>query len=155
MNNEIQKQDSRISDSVLHEEDPQVEAALRNFRQSVHSWSEQEYSRTRMPAVASRRSSWSLFANPIAAWGLAGVLAVSAITVPTGIHFRHEQQRIAAEQAAAEAQRQEELKHQQEVQQAAMKISDEELLSHIDSDLAQAAPDAMEPLASLMNETQQ
>jgi hypothetical protein len=151
MNNDIQKQDSHI----LHEEDPQVEAALRNFRQSIHSWSEQEYSRTRIPAASSRRSSWSLFTNPIAAWGLAGVLAVSAVTVPTSMHYRHVEQQRVAEQAAAEAQRQQELQHQHEIEQAAMKISDDELLSHIDSDLAQAAPDAMEPLASLMNQTQQ
>jgi len=150
MNNEIKKQDSHL----LHEEDPQVEAALRNFRQSVHSWSEQEYSRTRIPA-ASPRSSWNWFANPVAAWGLAGILAVSAVTVPTSIHLHNEHQREAAQQAAAEAQRQQELRHQQELQQAAMNISDEDLLSHIDSDLSQAAPDAMEPLARLMSQTQE
>ena len=150
MNNEIQEQDSHL----LHEEDPQVEAALHHFRQSVRSWSEQEYSRTRIPAV-SRRSSWNWLANPVAAWTLAGALAVSAVTVPTSIHLRHEHQRVAAQQAAAEAQRQQELRHQQELQQAARNISDEELLSHIDSDLAQAAPDAMEPLASLMSQTQE
>jgi hypothetical protein len=31
-------------------------------------------------------------------------------------------------------------------------MSDDELLSHVDSDVAQVAPDAMEPLASLMSD---
>jgi hypothetical protein len=139
-------------------EDTQVEAALKNFRESVHGWSEREYGRVKV-AQPVRRSVgfgtvgfWTphgLLRGPVMGWAMAGVLAVGAVSLPV-LHWQqertaavrlaaeHEQQRIAAEAAA---------------RQAAYAIDDEELLKHVDEDIAQEAPDAMEPLASLMTDS--
>jgi hypothetical protein len=124
------------------QEDPQVQDALRNFRASIQAWSQQELSVQRKPIT---RSPWMM--APAMAWGLASVLAVAAVTVPVSVH--HERQVIAMRHAA-------ELKQQQQQAAEAAKqaaIDDEALLNHVDSDIAQSTPDAMEPLASLMRDT--
>jgi len=130
-------------------EDRDVQAALKNFRASVHAWSEQEMARPRQ-VQPKQASGWMrLMAVPMLGWGLASVLVVAGVTVPVTVHHERqveatrramiqEQQRQAAEAAARLAQN---------------SIDDEELLKHVDSDIAQAAPDAMEPLASLMGDT--
>ena len=131
--------------------DAEIDAALRNFRESIHAWSEQEYSRPRATQPA-RSGMWHLFANPIAGWALAAVVAIGGVAVPTAIHQQHQEQarRIADEQARQK------LATDQAARQAALAMDDEELLSHVDSDIAQATPDAMEPLAELMiSENQQ
>jgi hypothetical protein len=127
-------------------EDVQVQDALRNFRSSMHAWSEQllneqELRRERKPIARSR---WMM--APAMAWGLASVLAVAAVTVPVSVH--HERQIVAMRQAA-------ELEKQRQAAEAARQVAidDEALLNHVDSDIAQSTPDAMEPLASLMRDT--
>jgi hypothetical protein len=134
-------------------EDVQVETALRHFRESVHHWSGQEYSRPRSVAATRRSGLWFL-RNRMAGWGLASVLTIAAVGVPTGIHIRHEIQ-IKAEQEAAIADqaKREEAQRQASLQINSLQINDEELMSHVDQDIAQAAPDAMEPLASLMSDS--
>ena len=130
-------------------EDRDVQAALKNFRASVHAWSEQEMARPRQvqPVRASR---WMrLMAVPMLGWGLAGVLVVTGVTVPVSVH--HVRQVAATRRAAIQEQ-------QRQAAEAAARLAqnsmdDEELLKHVDSDIAQAAPDAMEPLASLMGDT--
>jgi len=128
-------------------EDPQVELALKHFRESVHGWSDQEHGRPR----AIKRSRWDamfrLVANPVMAWSLAGALVVTSVGVPVNIH--HERQVEAAKIAAQVRQR--ELEKEAREQQANA-MSDDELLSHVDSDIAQGAPDAMQPLVSMMSE---
>jgi hypothetical protein len=123
-------------------QDPQVQDALRNFRLSIQAWSQHELRRERK-AVA--RSHWMM--APAMAWGLASVLAVAAVTVPVSVH--HERQVVAMRHAA-------ELEKQRLAAAAAARqtaIDDEALLNHVDSDIAQSTPDAMEPLASLMRDT--
>jgi len=130
-------------------EDAQVEAALRQFRESVDAWSEREYARPRSVEWARPGIFWRVISRPMAVWGMAAVLAASAVTVPVAKYRQHELQ-------VAEAQRQAQLeqqKHDEAMRQAALAVDDEELLSHVDSDIAQAAPEAMEPLASMMSET--
>lgn len=126
-----------------------VDLALKHFRESVHNWSEQEFVRPR----SVQRSRWTaifhLVANPVMACSLAGVLVIGSVGVPVSI--RHERQVEAAKIAAQ--QRQQELEKQARDQQATVVMSDDELLSHVDSDIAQGAPDAMQPLASLMNDS--
>jgi hypothetical protein len=126
-------------------EDVQVETALRHFRESIHGWSEHEFAKPRAVPASQRSGLWSM-RNRVAAWGLASLLVISAVTVPVDVHYRHQQQRIAAQRAAGESQR----KHDEELRQMAMAMTDEELMRHLDSDVSQATPDAMEPLASLM-----
>lgn len=130
-------------------EDLEVQAALKNFRASVHAWSEEEYGRPRS-ARQSGLTRW--VASPVLGWGLAAVLTATVVTVPISVH--HERQVAAAEHAA-------QVEHDRLAAEAARltassvaanSVDDEYLLSHVDSDIAQATPDAMEPLASLMSD---
>jgi hypothetical protein len=130
-------------------ETEEVEAALRHFRESVHEWSEQEFGRARVV----RRSRWDamgrVIARPAMASTLACALLVVSVGIPASVH--HERQAAVDRQVALE--REQAMQAEAAKQQATTAMSDDELLSHVDSDIAQAAPDAMEPLASLMSET--
>jgi hypothetical protein len=137
-----------MNDKNQAAENAQVEAALRHFRESVHAWSEREQTRPRSVEFARPGAFWRVISRPVAVWGMAAVLAVSAVTVPVARHRQHEQQLAEAQRQAREVQQ----KHDEALRQAALAMDDEDLLSHVDSDIAQAAPDAMEPLASLMSE---
>jgi hypothetical protein len=133
----------------LHRGEPQnpaiqdqvVEQALRNFRMSVHAWSDAAYSRPRTTAQIVRRRSWRLAVG----WALAAVLMVGGVS--GGIFERQqkiEQARIAA--AARLAEQQKALRERQ------AKLDDEDLLAKVDSDVSREVPSAMEPLAQLMND---
>ena len=132
-------------------EDVQVEAALRHFRESVHGWSEQELGRARDV----RRSRWDamsrVMARPAMIWSLASALVVVSVGIPVSV--QHERQVVADRQAALDRERAMQAEAAKQQVTPATAMSDDELLSHVDSDIAQAAPDAMEPLASLMSDT--
>jgi cell division protein FtsL len=128
-------------------EDAQIESALRNFRESVHGWSEQEFSKARTIRRSRWDALWRLMANPVLDWTLACVLVVTSVGVPVTVH--HQRQLVA--ERNAQILRQQQLQ-KEAAQQEADAMSDDELLTHVDSDIAQAAPDAMEPLASLMSD---
>jgi hypothetical protein len=136
-------------------EDAQVESALRRFRESVHEWSEQEYGRTRTIRRSRWDAMWRMAATPALGWAMAAVLVASSVGIPVGVHH---QRQVAQEQRLMLEQRQK-LAAQEAAEQAAAnarmndRISDDELLSHVDSDIAQATPDALQPLASLMSDT--
>jgi len=130
-------------------EDLEMESALRNFRASVHSWSEYEFSKTRTVKRSRWAAMWVVFAKPAMGWALGCVLMVSSVGIPVTVH--HQRQLIA--ERNAQLLRQQRLAKQAAEQQAALAMTDDELLSHVDSDIAQAAPDAMQPLASLMGES--
>jgi hypothetical protein len=128
----------------LHEDEPvdlALEEALKNFRMSVHAWSDAAYSRPRTRARIVRHGSWRLAVG----WALAGVLMVGGVS--GGMFERHrkiEQTRIAASARLAEQQKA--LREQQ------AKQDDEDLLAKVDSDVSRAVPSAMEPLAQLTDE---
>jgi len=126
-----------------------VQAALRHFREGVHGWSEQEFGRARVV----RRSRWDamfqLIVRPAVGWAMAALLAAASVGVPLAVH--HEREVALERRVAIEWQQQ--LAEDKAKQQAAPEMNDDELMSHVDSDIAQAAPDAMEPLASLMSDT--
>ena len=82
-------------------------------------------------------------------WSLASALVVVSVGIPASVH--HERQVAAERQASLD--REQAMQAEAAKQQVTTAMSDDELLSHVDSDIAQAAPDAMEPLASLMSET--
>ena len=130
-------------------EDVQVETALRHFRESVHGWSEQEYGRARVIQRSRWSGFWRVMANPAMVSTLGCALVITSVGIPVTVH--HERV-VAAEQLAAR-ERQQKLAAEEKERQAANAMDDEELMSHVDSDIAQAAPDAMQPLASLMNDT--
>lgn len=121
-------------------EEPVLDRALRDFRNSVRAWSDASYNRPRiMHEAAPRRAAW----RKAAAWSLASVLTFG---VAGGglLEYQHRQEmtRVAA---AREAQRQRQLAEER-AREA------EQQLARVDSDVARQVPNAMEPLAQLMAE---
>jgi len=121
-------------------EEPVLDRALGDFRNSVRAWSDAAYNRPRIVReVAPRRAVW----RKAAAWSLGSVLAFG---VAGGgiLEYQHRQEmtRVAA---AREAQHQRQLaeEHAREAEQQ---------LARVDGDVARQVPDAMEPLAQLMAE---
>ena len=82
--------------------DIELEQALKNFRSSVHAWSETAYSQPHMP-VRVYRISWRVAAG----WALGCVLAAGSLT--GGLYERHHRQELAKIAAAQEAARQQKL----------------------------------------------
>lgn len=118
--------------------DPELEQALRDFRSSVHAWSEAVYQRPRLVEVAPRRIAW----RKAAAWALGSVLMAGG--VGGGLleyQHRQEQARIAAAREA---------EHQRQLQEEKARQAEEEL-ARVDSDVSREVPDALEPLAQLMS----
>jgi uncharacterized protein HemX len=122
------------------ERDEALEQALKNFRSSVHAWSEAELSHPRTVRVV-HVTSWRVAAG----WALGCVLAAGS--VGAGVYDHHRRQEVARIAAAAEAARQQK---QAEDQRASKE--NEDLLAKVDSDISRTVPSAMEPLAQLMAE---
>ena len=77
------------------------------------------------------------------------VVLVTTVAIPLGVH--HERTVEAAHRAAVQEQKREAA---EAAQKAALNaVNDDELMADVDNDIAQATPDALEPLASLMTET--
>src|SRR5579859_8182045 len=122
-----------------NESDAVLDQALRNFRTSVHAWSEAEYSKPRTAQVV-HLTSWRVAAG----WALGCVLAVGSLS--GGLMEHHHRQELA-KIAAAEAARQQKIAQAEQA-----KKDDEDLLAKVDSDLSRQVPSAMEPLAQMMAE---
>ena len=122
----------------------EVDEAIRDFRLSVHAWSEAAYSRPRTaPAAAVRRHLWRL----ASAWALGCVLVIGGVSTG-GVYEHHQREvRIAAARAAEQ---------QRQAAQERARQEEEDLLAKVDSDVSREVPSAMEPLAKLMagDETQ-
>jgi len=118
-----------------------LEQVLRDFRSSVHAWSEAEYSRSRSGANVVRLMSWRV----VSGWALGCVLAAGSLG--GGLYEHHHRQELARIAAAAEAARQQKL----EAEQRAVTENDD-LLAKVDNDVSRQVPQAMEPLAQLMAE---
>lgn len=129
-------------------QEKELEQALGNFRQSVQAWSEAELNRPRtMHAPVQeigRTRSWRL----VAAWALGCVLAVGGAS--TGLYEHHHHQVLARQAAEREARAQQLLAAQRSAAQA--RQNDESLLAAVDKDVSRTVPNAMEPLAQLMEE---
>jgi hypothetical protein len=93
-----------------------------------------------------------MIANPTLGGALAAALLITSVGVPVGIH--HERVMEAARQARLDQQKrdlQQQLAEEEARKSlAADKVDDGAFLDDVDSDIAQATPDAMQPLASLM-----
>jgi hypothetical protein len=146
--NAVKKQPVNALDADLDtdqdaELDIEMKQALLNFKSSVHAWSDAIYARPRAVNREARVRSW----RPALGWALG--CAVVAGSLSGGLlerHHRQEVARVAAEQRAAESEKQLRQK------QAAM-VPDEDLLADVDSDVSRQVPSAMEPLAQMMDET--
>jgi hypothetical protein len=121
-------------------EDTELEQVLRNFRSSVHAWSETVAGQPHMP-VRVYRTSWRV----VAGWALGCVLAAGSLT--GGLYERHHRQELAKIAAAQQAARQQKLAAEQRA-----RIENEDLLAKVDSDVSREVPSAMEPLAQMMSE---
>jgi uncharacterized protein HemX len=116
--------------------DEALEQTLKDFRASVHAWSEAELGMPRKP-VPVYRTSWRVAAG----WALGCVLAVGS--VGGGLYERHHVKEQAKAAAAAAAQ-------QQKIE-AEQRKQNEELFAKVDSDVSREVPSAMEPLAQMMD----
>jgi|ERR1700722_656889 hypothetical protein len=133
-----------LKERAVDAEDLEFEQALKNFKSSVHEWSDAVYSRPRAFTREVQLRSWRLAMG----WALGCALVVGSVS--GGLvqrHHRVELARIAAAQQAAEQQK------QLREQEARAQVSDEALLTDVDSDVSRQVPSAMEPLAQMMDET--
>jgi uncharacterized protein YfcZ (UPF0381/DUF406 family) len=120
-------------------QDAVLEEALKNFRSSVHAWSDAVYSQPRQP-VRVHSTSWRIAAG----WALGCVLAVGSIS--GGLYEHHHRQELARIAASAEAAKQQKMA----AEERARKESSE--LAKVDSDVSRVVPSAFEPLAQMMDE---
>ena len=121
--------------------DPEMEQALRDFRSSVHAWSNAVYQRPRLVEVAPRRMAW----RKAAVWALGSVLVAGG--VGGGLleyQHRQEQARIAAAREA---------EHQRQLQEERAREAELEL-AQVDREVSREVPDALEPLAQFMTSSE-
>jgi hypothetical protein len=125
-------------------QDAELGEALRDFRLSVHAWSDAAFScpRTVVAAVAPGRV-WRLAAG----WALGCLLVAGGASAG---FWQHHQRQMEIRLAAARVAEQQRLVALQREQQA--RQDDEDLLAKVDSDVSRVVPAAMEPLAQLMVE---
>ena len=120
----------------------ELEQALKDFKSSVEAWSEAAYSRPRMGTREVRNRSWRLALG----WAMGCLLVAGSVSGGLIERQHHQEQaRIAAQQRAAEQQR--ELRAQKTAGE-----TDEALLAGVDSDVSRQVPSAMEPLAQMMSD---
>jgi hypothetical protein len=128
----------------MNENDAQdrlLHAALRNFRQCVHAWSEAEYGQPRVVLLQDARRTTRPWAIASCALGVALVASLAG----TGVHERNrhmEQARLAAQKQA----------EQQRAMAAERAKQSEDLMANVDRDVSQEVPSALEPLAQLMTD---
>jgi hypothetical protein len=127
------------------ETDARLNQALADFRSSVNAWSEAAYSRARMAEIRVQRRSW----RPAAGWTLGCALVAGGVT---GGIIEHQRQQKTARIAAADGQQAQRAQLAVELNQAASQdhSQDAGLMAKVDSDTAQEVPEAMQPLAQLM-----
>jgi hypothetical protein len=141
----MNKQEDKTDKVEERAVDAELEQALKNFRLSVHAWSDVAYSQPRTAAAGLRRRSWRLAVG----WALGCVLVAGSVS--GGLFERQHQLELrqrSAQQRAAEQEKQ--LQEQLQEQQALAQVSDEALLAGVDSDIARQVPSALEPLAQMM-----
>jgi hypothetical protein len=125
----------------FRDEAGELDEALSNFRLSVHSWSEAEFSRPRTVVEPVRRRIWRLAAG----WALGCILVAGSVS--GGVYEHHLKEMKIAQARIVEHER---LVAEQRNQQA--RQEEEDLLAKVDSDVSREVPSAMEPLAQLMAE---
>jgi len=126
-------------------QDPELEAVLKDFRASVHAWSDKTYRRRALVlSPTPRRTLW----NRSLAWALSLVLMAGVAT--TGLNQYHQSQLARQARIQHEVEQRRQLAQQQHAREV------DDLLARVDSDVSREVPSAMEPLATLMadDETQ-
>jgi hypothetical protein len=128
-------------------DNPELASALRNFRQSVHAWSDAAYTMKRAAVTpATHRVAWS----KSIVWVVSLALSVGLLSI--GVHERHQQQLQAAIVHQREMDRQR-LLDEQRARQAQEELAQFDTeLAKVDRDIAREVPAAMDPLAHLMED---
>jgi hypothetical protein len=124
----------------LEMEDGELDAALKNFRASVHAWAEAEFARPRMVAARTPKRVW----RAAVSWALGCVLMVGAAS---GVVYEHGRQ--VAQARAEAAARQAELARVTAEKKAAASEDADALLTKVNNDLARDVPVALDPLAGV------
>src|SRR5262249_54170873 len=124
----------------LEELEPEVRGALSDFKASGNAGSEAMISRPR-EVKAPVRANW----NRVVKWALGCV--VFAGTVSGGVYQDYRQRETARLEAARIAEQQRELAQKRATEE-------EDLMAKVDSDVARQVPSALEPLASLMEDSE-
>ena len=138
------EQELRKAASEGTETDAKLEQALADFRSSIHAWSETVYTRPRTVEMTLRRRTWRLAAG----WALGCALLAGGISTGLVEHQRQDQAARMAQAAQQQAREQQQADAKEQARQ-----QDPGLLAKVDSDTSQEVPDAMEPLAQLMEES--
>ena len=146
-------------DHSVEADELELEQVLRNFRHSVHAWSDAEYSRPRMATAA--RHTWRM----AVAWALGCVLAVGGLGAGLYQHHQnqlagnarikgdriHQGQQTQTPDTAAMEKASVAVTPAEQVAQADSGNPDAGFLTEVDSDVSKQVPNAMEPLAQLMD----
>jgi uncharacterized protein HemX len=125
------------------ETDAKLEEALTDFRASVHAWSAAAYHRPLRVERTVRQRGWRLAAG----WALGCALVAGGVTAGVVEHQQNEQAARMAAQAQQQAREQERAAAKEQARE-----QDTGLMAKVDSDTAQEVPDAMEPLARMMED---
>ena len=128
---------------------------LKDFRLSVHAWSEAAMNRPGRSIHPAVRTTWRLAVS----WAMGCLLAAGS--VGGALYERHHRQEVVR-QAAAEQVRQRQLAAEMTTAantrdqngSASTREEDEQLLAEVDSAVSRQVPSAMEPLAALMEGTE-
>ena len=148
----------------LAEESREVKQALQHFKASVEAWSDAALSRPRTVAPAAVRHTWRMAAG----WALGCLLAAGSWTGALHSIRQRQQMARAAEQKAeqrAAAERVAEVRAAAqeagaktapaaEAVKPADKVKDADLLASVDREVSRQVPEAMEPLAQLMDDSE-
>lgn len=124
------------SGDLAEGEERELEQSLRNFRLSVHAWSEAAYIRPRTVVTIKRARSW----RRAAGWALGCVLVAGGVS---GGVYEHRQVQEQARIAAVKVAEQRRIAAEQRARE------EEELLARVDTDVSREVPSAMEPLAQM------
>ena len=128
--------------SATPELDGELEVVLRDFRSSVHAWSEAELSRPRTVQTVIRHRGWRLAAG----WALGCALIAGGVSGT--VYERHRQAEVA--KIRIQQQQQEAALEREQAAQRAQHAEEE--LAKENKEVARDVPAAMEPLAQLMGE---
>lgn len=126
--------------------EPELREALGNFKASVDAWSEEMMSRPR-EVKAPARAEW----GSLPKWALG--CAVFVCTVSGGVYQNHRQQEAAKVEAARIAEQQRQLVAERAKEQQESRTKEEDLMAKVDSDISREVPSALQPLASLMDDS--
>jgi uncharacterized protein (DUF885 family) len=125
--------------------DAQLAAALRDFKSSVHAFSDAAYTRPRTMTKEVRQRSWRVAAG----WAMGCLLLVGSLSGGLIDHqHRLETARAAAIQRAADQAEQQRLA----VLEQSAKQDEEDLLAEVDSAVSRQVPSALDPLAQMMED---